>query len=112
MFKSNQIVLSIAFAACLFLTGCSRSADSESKSSAQSDDLAAHDGMTDPQNELAANLVAGPELSELEFGPDNILFAASGGCWRGTGSTKSFQLRDDRGGPIPFLRGAGSRYHL
>ena len=89
MFKSNQIVLSIAFAACLYLTGCSRSVDSEPISSAQSDDLAARDGMTVPQNDLAAILVAGPELSELEFGPDNILFAAS----NETETVYAFQLR-------------------
>ncbi|MEL7042963.1 MAG: hypothetical protein AAGL90_15695 [Pseudomonadota bacterium] len=104
MLKNNNAWVPLVVAAgALCAASCSPTTNSERAGSVEIPEVERVENIDQATTETDMKLAAGPELSELEFGPDNTLFAAS----NETESVYAFQLRDSNVGkapdqPIPF----------
>ena len=98
MLKNNRVWVPLVVAAgALFATNCSPASNSEKAGSVEIAEDEQVESADETITEIGVKLAAGPELSELEFGPDSTLFAAS----NETESVYAFQLRDSDIGKSP-----------
>ena len=95
--KNARLVLLVASAGFLFAGSCSQAPESETPAPIESNEVVVLESMDETTARTDLSLVNGPELSELEFGPENTLFAAS----NQTEAIYAFQLRASDIGEAP-----------